>query len=57
MESVSTMAYAIYGPISYILEADSKRPVWEKKKIEYEVAEEIEWANFFSFLAKIFRNI
>ena len=32
MESVSTMAYAIYGPTSYILEADSKRPVSEKKK-------------------------
>ena len=32
------MAFSIYGDISYILEANSNRPIREKRKeIEYEV--------------------
>ena len=26
------MAYSIHGHISYILEANSKKPIWEKEK-------------------------
>ena len=52
-------AYSIDGHISYILEANSKRPIMEKKELENEV--KLCWRNwmcwFFSFLTKTFDNI
>ena len=53
------MEYSIYGHISYILEINPKKRIREKKKRNRKLGyvEEIEWAYFFSFLAKIFHNI
>ena len=54
------MTYSIHGHISYILEVNSKRPIREKtKEVENEknYVEEIECADFFPFLTKIFHNI
>ena len=51
------MAYSIQGHISYILEANSKRPIREKKKINRKrskLFKEIEWADLFSLRPKIF---
>ena len=50
------MAYSIPDHISYILEADSKRPIREKKMRNISYTEEIEWSDIFSFLTKIFHN-
>ena len=50
------MAYSIHSHISYILEADSKRLVREKKMRNISYIEEIEWSDIFSFLIKIFHN-
>ena len=53
-----SMTYSTHGHISYILAANSKRPIRKKKKkTKYSYVEEIEWADFFSFLTKIFHNI
>ena len=53
------MEYSIYGYISYILETNLKKRIREKKKRNRKrsYVEEIECADFFSFLAKIFLNI
>ena len=51
------MAYSVHGHISYILEVNSKRSIWEKKKRnrKQSSAEEIDCVDsFFSFLTKIF---
>ena len=43
------MSYSIYGHISYILEANSKKSITNKKKKKNMNVEEIEWADFFLF--------
>ena len=56
-----TMAYLIHSHISYILEANSKRPIREKKKTNRKqskaVLKKLNRLTFFSFLTKIFHNI
>ena len=49
------MDYSIHGHISYILEANSKRPI-SKMVRNSSFVEEIEWGDFLSFLTKIFHN-
>ena len=51
------MAYSIYGDISYILEANSNRPIREKRKeIEHEV--KLCWTNWMGWLFSFFsKNI
>ena len=45
------MAYSIHGRISYILEAIGNKLSYVKK------LNGLRWADFFSFLTKIFHNI
>ena len=49
------MAYSIRGHISYILEANFKRPIMKKVR-NRSFVEEIEGGDFSSFLTKIFHD-